>query len=161
MKEDKPGNNSSTWFLTGQYTSVLNVPATPGGQLASLLRQKIGQTKAPDGGLTKIVEAGGCSISSGMSTSRPEDNTCRYPTKCMADGQVNCGQSKIVYQIECELCCKSSPVDQPSYNDQHIPANPQLDLQPVVVLDINTTEGQQIGRGSQSHSQLNSSSTNQ
>ena len=59
MRESKSGTSANTWFLTGTYTSVLNVPSTPGGLLAKKVRNAIGNFKAPDGGTTKVVESGG------------------------------------------------------------------------------------------------------
>ena len=119
MKSNKSGTSSNTWFLQGSHTSVLNVPSTPGGALASKLRKAIGRHKAPDGGTTKIVESGGSKLTAGMTAAK--STSCPYPDKCSADGQLDCTTSKVIYQIECGLCKEKAD----DFNQQ-AQADPQL-----------------------------------
>ena len=59
MRESDLNKHRNTWYLRGGATGVLFVPATPDSQLCKMVRQGIGKLKCPDGGLTKVVEAGG------------------------------------------------------------------------------------------------------
>ena len=59
------------WFLRGQYTSVLKVQATPGGSLLRATRDKVGELKALDGGLVKVMEAARASITAGLKNPDP------------------------------------------------------------------------------------------
>ena len=59
MRSNDLNNHRNTWYLRGGATSVLFVPATPGSQLCKRVKEEIGNLRGPDGGLTKVVEAGG------------------------------------------------------------------------------------------------------
>ena len=73
-------------------------------------------------------------LSAGM-TPKPADYSCPYVDKCLADGDVDCTNSHVVYQIECQLCSDSqpSPACQPTQVDprlvsQVMPAQPNDDV---------------------------------
>ena len=95
----------NTWFLKGQYTSVLKVQATPGGSLLKETRDKVGELKAPDGGLTKVVEAAGASITAGLRNPDPcWPKGCPFKEQCPVEPTQSCGGSRVVYQLQCTNC---------------------------------------------------------
>ena len=67
-KENSKLRFKNTWFLKGNYTSVLKVQATTNGVLAAAIRRKVGGLTAPDGGGTMVIEAAGMPITAGMRT---------------------------------------------------------------------------------------------
>ena len=71
MREKDLNKHRNTWYLIGGATGVLFVPATPDSELCKMVRQGIGKLKCPDGGLTKVVEAGGASILAGLAKADP------------------------------------------------------------------------------------------
>ena len=62
---------NNTWFLKGGVTSVLRTAITPNSELANKIRNKIGKRKAPDGGLTKVVERVGDRVNKGLYRADP------------------------------------------------------------------------------------------
>ena len=104
-KARKSGKFNNTWFLSGNKTVVLNVPITPGGELANKLGKAVGDLKGPDNGTTKIVESSGQLITAGLTKSDPfKVKECPYPTKCIAKHDVDCTTNRSVYRIDCKLC---------------------------------------------------------
>ena len=82
-KSKKSGKFSNTWFLTGDKTVVLNVPITPGGNLASRMSKAVGDLRGPDKGTTKVVESSGQLITAGLSRGDPfKVKQCPFPDKC-------------------------------------------------------------------------------
>ena len=70
-KLGRVGNYSNTWFLRGTDTVTFKVQATPGGNLATMVKKGVRNMKCPDGGTVKIVEMGGLPISSGLAKGVP------------------------------------------------------------------------------------------
>ena len=52
----------SSWFRKGGFTNTLNIPATPGGKLASLVKEALARCPAPGNTKTRVVERGGRSV---------------------------------------------------------------------------------------------------
>ena len=105
-KDKKEGRYANTWFMSGTHTAVLNVPSTPGGKLAAKLSDSLRGQKGPDGGTTKVVESGGSSISRGLTISDPfKSNECPFNIKCCSSSNTDCTSARIVYRIDCNLCC--------------------------------------------------------
>ena len=63
--EDKQGH-INTWFLRGEVTSILQVQATPNGELAKLVQRRVSGMRTPDGGTVKVVEKAGEAVLAGM-----------------------------------------------------------------------------------------------
>ena len=82
-KENSKLRFKNTWFLKGNYTSVLKVQATPNGVLAAAIRRKVGGMTAPDGGRTMVIEAAGMPITAGMKNPDPGlQQGCPHPNQC-------------------------------------------------------------------------------
>ena len=59
-KEGKSGYvTSDNWFRAGGYTSIVWVPATPGGLLAAQVEKALASSRAPQGTKTKVLQKGG------------------------------------------------------------------------------------------------------
>ena len=119
IEQHKAGRDDcfiNTWFLRGTTTSVLEVQPTPGGVLASKVRDKLKGVVAPDGGTTLVVEGAGKSILAGLRQADPFlKNGCRFggdtgPDNCLIDTKQNCWQSRIVY-----MPCSALSVQQPMW----------------------------------------------
>ena len=70
------------------------------------VREKSGQTRGPDGGLTKFVEMGGLPLPL-IFPSKDQfggNSGCHYDNKCCIDQDQDCRIARAVYRIECELC---------------------------------------------------------
>ena len=70
------------------------------------MREGIGNKKAPDGGVTKVVEMGGESISKGLFKTDPfRAKGCPFPTKCaIGDKGGTCTLQRVIYELECQYC---------------------------------------------------------
>ena len=71
QKSSRYGKHKNTWFLRGEVTSILKVQVTPRGHLASITREILRGLRAPDGGLTSVVETGGRNVMSGLAKGDP------------------------------------------------------------------------------------------
>ena len=106
-KASKKGKFINTWFLRGNFTSVLNVFPTPGGELATILRENLKGKRAPDGGETLIVEMGGELLTNGLFKADPGFKaTCPFDIKCPVKPGVNCLINRVVYEVVCKLCAQ-------------------------------------------------------
>ena len=104
-KDTLKGKHNNTWFLRGENTGVMMVQPTPNGELSKMVRNKISGCRAPDGGLTKVVEKGGKSIIAGLSKPDPfRTNSCPFPDKCWCTQKTDCWQARTVYRITCNTC---------------------------------------------------------
>ena len=104
-KAERKDNHLATWFLRGNNTSVMQIQATPEGKLAKLVKDSLRGYKAPDGGTTMVIEMGGSSVLAGMSKPDPFlSSGCLFPEECPVDPKHNCWGSKVVYDLECEVC---------------------------------------------------------
>ena len=84
---------------------MLFVPATPGSQLCKQVREGIKDMRCPDGGLTKVVEAGGASILAGLGRSDPfRVLECPFEEVCWVKGGVDCWRTRVVYRVVCLTC---------------------------------------------------------
>jgi len=105
-KEVKGGQSASTWSLGGNVSSTLMCQATPGGTLASMLRQKLGQT--PDGNTRLVMEEAGVPVSMGLKRNNPiKAEGWRFDDgECMVDTKGDCSNLRSRYMIRCQKCSK-------------------------------------------------------
>ena len=105
QKSNKMGKSLNTWFLRAGNTCTLSVQCTPGSKLKKVVHTNIGNIEGPDKGFTKVIEEPGKCILSGLKKSDPfASNICQYNTKCNADTNTDCSQSRCVYLVECTRC---------------------------------------------------------
>ena len=84
---------------------TVKIPITPGAELASELKNRIGEMIGPDLGKTKIIEKGGMNLLGGVYKSDPfKQSGCRWGENCMVDGAKDCMDNNIVYKISCKQC---------------------------------------------------------
>ena len=105
------GRYDNTWFLKGGggYTSTLAVQPTPGGELAKRMRDNIGRIRAPDGGVTKVIEVGGDRLSKGLFRADPfKKKGCPFDKTCAISKKQTCTQNKAIYQLKCLLCTEEN-----------------------------------------------------
>ena len=88
FKDSKSGNmTSDNWFRAGGYTSIVWVPATPDGILATQVQKDLATTRAPKGTKVKVLQKGG------RVASRQLMRTNAYPkAHCNRDKCVLCKQ---------------------------------------------------------------------
>ena len=106
QKQQTVGNYPNTWFLKADTTNILKIPCTPQSKLVNLVREKSGNTRGPDGGLTKFVEMGGLPISL-MFPNKDQfggNLGCQYGVKCYIAENQDCRIARAVYRVECETC---------------------------------------------------------
>ena len=60
----RKGTTKDSWFDKGENIATLQVPATPGGALAKLVRKTLEKCKGPDERKIKVVEESGASMKS-------------------------------------------------------------------------------------------------
>ena len=61
--------------------------------------------RAPDRGLTKIVEMGGNKVSLGLFKANPFNILqCPFPELCLADSKTDCTKSRVTYELTCKVC---------------------------------------------------------
>ena len=108
-KEAKGGLTPSTWFLGGDVEAVVTCQVTPDGQLADMMRKKVGTTKA--GGRRIVQEEGGNPISLGLKKRDPfAVQTCRYgDSQCLGRPGQDCGAMGALYLITCTSCKTQLP----------------------------------------------------
>ena len=72
------------------------------------VREEIKEMRCPDGGLTKVVEAGGASILAGLGRSDPfRVLECPFEEVCwVRGGVVDCWRARVVYRVVCLICGK-------------------------------------------------------
>ena len=58
----------------------------------------------PDKGKTKVVEAAGIPVTSGVKKDPFIINECNYIEKCDSDQNTDCSKSNVVYRVTCMLC---------------------------------------------------------
>ena len=106
QKRSQTGNFPNTWFLKGDTTSILKIPCTPNSKLVNLMREKIGSSRGPDGGLTKFVEMGGLPISLTFPMKEYLTGTtgCQFEEKCLINDDQDCRITRAVYRIICKTC---------------------------------------------------------
>ena len=104
-KLGKLGNYPNTWFLRGTDTVIFKVQATPGGHLASRVKNELKNMKCPDKGTVKVVEMGGMPITSGLTKGDPfSAKICPFSDKCDVKEAQNCLTSRAVYKYKCLTC---------------------------------------------------------
>ena len=104
-KEENNLKFPNTWFLRGGNTAVVKVQPTPGAVLAKEVRRRIGSLKAPDGGGTLVIEAAGRSVLAGLKCPDPGvEGGCPYMRECLVDSKYNCGGTRTIYKLDCNLC---------------------------------------------------------
>jgi hypothetical protein len=84
-KEQKTGaiGMKESWYRGGGHTSVLWLPATPGGELLQKIEKELSTTKGPKGTKIKLVQKGGKTTASALLKSNPfPRNHCGRP-KCI------------------------------------------------------------------------------
>ena len=86
-------------------TSILQVQATPNGELARLVQKRVSGMRTPDGGTVKVVEKAGEAVLAGMLAPDPHmEKGCPWQVKCpVADGKM-CWTARTVYLLRCCLC---------------------------------------------------------
>ena len=105
-KQLKGGNTAATWFLRGENTCTIKVAATPGGALKKEMVKTLENVRAPDGGLTKVVEKGGKPVMGGLQQSDPfKPDGCRFgDSDCLVAQGADCNTMSAVYAITCNSC---------------------------------------------------------
>ena len=104
-KKAKGGNSAATWHLSGNYKHVVNIPITPGAQLATRIKDRISNCVAPDGGQTRTLEKGGVSLLNLLSKPDPfKEVGCRWGGDCNLKQNQDCMKSNVIYKIECTAC---------------------------------------------------------
>ena len=104
-KESSKGRFKNTWFLRGEHTCVMKVQPTPNSELSAVIRGKIKDSRAPDGGLTKVVEGGGLSIIAGLTKSDPfRSYICPFNDVCWTTPKTDCWKTRTVYRASCCIC---------------------------------------------------------
>ena len=51
-------STKSTWFRKGGFTCTITIPTTPGGKLATMVRESLASCPSPDSTKTRVVEMG-------------------------------------------------------------------------------------------------------
>ena len=102
-KRNTTGNFPNTWFLRNETTNILKVPCTPNSILVNNMKQKAGQSRGPDNGLTKFVEMGGEPISLlfPMKEFLTGSKGCQYAPKCYISENQDCRVTRGIYRIIC------------------------------------------------------------
>ena len=106
QKKIRSGQYGNTWYLRNGVTNTIQVMSTPRSELASKLQSSLSDKAGPDGGKFKVIEKAGPSIQTGLSSAKIKINPCPYKDKCLVSNEDNCSQSKIVYQVICNICEK-------------------------------------------------------
>ena len=84
--------------------STLTTAATPAGALAQAIRKKLREIQNPDS-RTKVIEAAGLPITSGLFKSDPNAHQgCPYLDKCVASAKTDCTRNYSTYRLDCGLC---------------------------------------------------------
>ncbi|KAL9971074.1 hypothetical protein ACROYT_G023559 [Oculina patagonica] len=105
------------WFKTGGYSTVMFVPATPGGRLANMLREVEERSGTDRGWRVKIVERGGQKMSSRLMKdpwagpcNRADCLVCRSAeTRPDRKRGGPCSRNSCCYLIECRDCKTKGP----------------------------------------------------
>ena len=97
-----------SWSSKGGYIAPLFVPATPGGELAQMLRKTV-EEEAEPGFKFKVLESGGRTIKSQLQKSNPTATPGCDNLDCLAckDGRGkggSCLKTNIQYELRCQLC---------------------------------------------------------
>ena len=104
-KQNATGKYKTTWFLKGEITSVMMVQPTQHGSLSKAVRDAIHGKRAPDGGLTKVVEMGGVNIMAGLNKPDPfRSSLCPFEDECWCSKETDCWKTRTIYRITCCLC---------------------------------------------------------
>ena len=104
QKQNRNGKSINTWFLKGEFTNVLKVQCTPEGRLRDVVQKTMDKCVGPDKGKTKVVEAAGIPVTSGVKKDPFIINECNYIEKCDSDQNTDCSKSNVVYRVTCMLC---------------------------------------------------------
>ena len=96
-----------TWSTKGVSTAPIMIPSTPGGELASMLRE-VAQAEAEVDMKFNIIETGGRTVKSELQRSKPTATAGCTDALCIAckEGRGrggNCRRSNVTYEIECHL----------------------------------------------------------
>ena len=125
-KKAKGGNSAATWHLSGQFKHVVNIPITPGAQLATKVKDRIRNCVGPDGGKTRTLEKGGVSILNLLSKPDPFKKVgCRWNESCNLKENQDCMKSGVVYKIECTKCKEDE--DDNNEDDRGVEDDPNED----------------------------------
>ena len=97
------GKSTASWFLKGNVRQVMQIPATPGSELAGKVQERLRDFLGLDQGTTKLVERAGKRITTGLIKDDPLPKLgCVYEEPCMVGA--GCGLDSSCYEIYCELC---------------------------------------------------------
>jgi hypothetical protein len=104
----------------------LNTAPTPNGELKDSLQKRVKAVTTPDGGVTKVIEAGGFLISQGLKKKDPfRSQGCDYgDPDCFIDPKQSCSEQGLCYRTVCNLCDSDVEVPRSSENEVTIPAPP-------------------------------------
>ena len=97
-----------SWSARGGYIAPIFIPATPGGELAKIVRE-VAECEAEPGLKFKVVESGGRSIAQQVQRSNPtatpgcQNSDCLACKTCPGAGG-DCLKSNVQYELVCKLC---------------------------------------------------------
>ena len=113
----KGGISSASWHLRGEVKQTVNIPITPGAELANNLKTRISNMIGPDQGKTLVIEKGGNNLLGGIYKSDPfKKDGCRWNEECIVDSNTDFMDSNIVYKISCKQCSTNIVTDTNSDN---------------------------------------------
>ena len=107
-RRQRKRSKRNNWSAKGGFIAPIFVPATPGGELAKMLKT-VAENEAQPGLKFRIVESGGRTVKSQIQKSNPTATAGCDNADCLAckagrgeGGQ--CLKSNIQYQLRCRLC---------------------------------------------------------
>ena len=103
-KADRKGKNNNNLFIKADVRSTILIPPTPNGDLTNLVKEQLA-TKRVNGGTTKVLQATGVPITSGLRRENPYKlQGCPYKDQCAATPDTDCATTNITYRLKCTMC---------------------------------------------------------
>ena len=139
----------ANWFRRGGHTSILNVPATVGSELADRVRKALQQTTSPPGLRPGVQERPGRSVAGILSKANPfpRQSCGRHLCPWVARGEdckERCYRESVCYIAFCKVCRReASQEEEEELHQQH--QQQQQDVE-----ETATTETAYIGETSRS-----------
>ena len=106
------------------YDSVLFCPVTPGGVLASRLREITSEVNSRRDMKIKVIERVGTKITTQLKTACNYEARCRSTTECIVHrngGRGDCNRENVVYKGTCLTCERSGYSSKPDQEERVVP----------------------------------------